>query len=73
MTERPKKIEALVIHDSERDNLRISWDEEDGFVFLFTPDMKDPFPHFHVELTNDEAVQLCSFLDNRLGELEVKA
>lgn len=55
------KIEQ--IKDTEIDNLSVSWDEEDGFVLLFTPDMEDTAEHFHIELTNDEAWALADFIN----------
>jgi hypothetical protein len=64
--------EGIIIRDHERDNLRIGWDEEDGFVLLFTPDMTNTNTHYHVELTEDEAVQLSLFLNKKLRELGMK-
>ncbi len=64
--------EAITIRDRVRDNLQISWDEEDGFVFLFTPDMESTITHYHVELTEDEAMQLGLFLNRKLQELGIK-
>ncbi len=66
------KVEAIIIRDSQRDNLHISWDEEDEFVFLFTPDMENTNNHYHVELTEDQATRLSSFLNKKLDELAVK-
>jgi hypothetical protein len=54
--------EAVIIRNSKRDNLQISWDEEDGFMLLFTPDMADTDNHFHVELTDNEATRLSLFV-----------
>ncbi len=64
--------EAITIRDRVRDNQQISWDEEDGFVFLFTPDMENTITHYHVELTEDEAMQLGLFLNRKLQELGIK-
>ena len=61
------------IKDGAFNNLQISWDQEDGFVMLFTPDMADPFPHYHIELARDEAEQLALFLSKKLGELSENA
>ena len=60
------------IRDTARDNLYIGWDDEDGFVMLFTPNMTDPFPHYHIELTKDAAELLTSFLNKKLKELSEK-
>lgn len=61
------------IRDAERDNLYIGWDEEDGFVFLCTPDMKNTDNHYHIELSEDEAMQLGLFLKRKLEELTKKS
>jgi len=42
-------FEAMIIKDQVRNNLHISWDEADGFVLLFTPDMKNTDNHYHVD------------------------
>ena len=55
------------IRDTERDNLYIGWDDEDGIVMLFTPDMDN-----HVELNEDQATRLALFLNMKLGELAAK-
>lgn len=60
------------IRDTERDNLYIGWDDEDGFVMLFTPDMDNTGNHYHVELSEDQAMQLALFLNKKLGELAAK-
>lgn len=65
-------VEAIIIRGSRRDNLHISWDDEDGFVMLFTPDMADTGKHYHVELSEEQATRLSSFLNRKLGELEQK-
>ena len=54
------------IRDTEKDNLYISWDDEDGFVFLFTPDMNNTNIHYHIELDNDLAARLILFLKKKL-------
>jgi len=60
------------IRDTEHDNLYIGWDEEDGFVLLFTPDMANTDTHYHVELTDDEATRLSLFMNKKLDELALK-
>ena len=60
------------IRDTERDNLYIGWDEEDGFVFLFTPTMKNTDNHYHIELTEDGAMQPSLFLSRKLEEIKVE-
>ena len=65
-------LEVEFICNTERNNLQISWDDEDGFVLLFTPDMGDTGNHYHVELSEDEATRLSSFLNKKLGELRLK-
>ncbi len=69
MKSRPSNIVAEIIRDTERDNLQISWDDEDGFVLLFTPDMADTMKHYHVELSQEQATRLSVFLDKKLAEL----
>lgn len=66
------KVETEIISDTERDNLRISWDDEDGFVFLFTPDMGNTDTHYHIELSKEDAARLGLFLNKKLDELTVK-
>lgn len=61
--------EAVIIRNSQRDNLQISWDEEDGFILLFTPNIADTGNHYHVELTEVEATRLSLFVRKKLGEL----
>lgn len=63
------KVEVEIIRDFKRDNLHISWDEEDGFVMLFTPDMGDTNVHYHVELDLDQASKLSEFLNKKLEEI----
>ena len=58
------------IRDTERDNLYIGWDDEDGFVMLFTPSMKNTDIHYHVELNEKQAMRLSSFLNKKLSELK---
>ncbi len=65
-------MEAIVIRKNRRDNLHISWDESDGFVFLFTPDMENTDNHYHIELTDRQAMRLSSFLNKKLEELNTK-
>ena len=65
-------MNALIIRDSQRDNLQISWDDEDGFVLLFTPDTAITATHYHVELSKDEATRLGLFLNKKLEELDIK-
>ena len=60
------------IRDTERDNLHIGWDDDDGFVMLFTPDMNNTGIHYHVELSAHQATQLALFLNKKLGELAAK-
>ena len=60
------------IRDTERDNLYIGWDDEDGFVFLFTPDMGNTDTHYHIELSTKSAARLGLFLNKKLEELAVK-
>ena len=57
------------IRDTERDNLYIGWDDEDGFVMLFTPSMKNTDTHYHIELSVDEATALKVFLEKKLVEI----
>ncbi len=57
------------IRDTERDNLYIGWDEEDGFVMLFTPSMKNTDTHYHIELSAKKAEKLSWFLRNKLEQL----
>ena len=57
------------IRDTERDNLYIGWDAEDGFVMLFTPTMLNTDQHYHIELSVDEATRLKSFLEKKLAEI----
>ena len=57
------------IRDTERDNLYIGWDDEDGFVMLFTPTMLNTDTHYHVELSEEEAVKLASFIEKKLFSL----
>lgn len=70
MEEKPYNIEAIILRDTERDNLHISWDDEDGFVLFFTPDMQNASNHYHVELTGDQATRLSSFLNKKLSEIQ---
>jgi len=65
-------FEAIVIKDEARNNLHVSWDAEDGFILLLTPDMKNTGNHYHVELTEDEAMQLGLFVNRKLQELGTK-
>ena len=67
-----RDFEAITICESIRNNLRISWEEEDGFLFLFTPDMENTDNHYHIELTEDEAMQLSLFLNKKLEDLGIK-
>jgi hypothetical protein len=46
----------------EVDNLSVSWEAEEGFVMLFTPDMNDKMEHHHIELSKEEAFKLAAFL-----------
>ncbi len=62
-------MESVVLRKSRRNNLHISWDESDGFVFLFTPDMENIWNHYHIELSEKQATRLSSFLSKKLGEL----
>lgn len=57
------------IRDTEYDNLYIGWDEEDGFVMLFTPTMRNTDTHYHIELSVEEATRLKTFLDTKLLEI----
>lgn len=57
------------IRDTEYNNLYIGWDDEDGFVFLFTPDMGNTDTHYHIELTEDQATQLALFLNKKLAKI----
>ncbi len=57
------------IRDTERDNLYIGWDDEDGFVMLFTPTMLNTDTHYHIELSEEEAIKLASFIEKKLFEL----
>lgn len=57
------------IRDTERDNLYIGCDDEDGFVMLFTPDMTNTDTHYHVELSEDRATRLARFLNRKLEEV----
>ena len=57
------------IRDTERDNLYVSWDDEDGFVMLFTPSMKNTDTHYHIELSVDGATRLKAFLEKKLVEI----
>ena len=57
------------IKDGPRNNLQISWDDEDGFVMLFTPDLADKSTHYHVELNDAQAIQLSEFLRKKLEEI----
>ena len=57
------------IRDTERDNLYIGWDDEDGFVMLFTPSMKNTDIHYHVELSLDQATRLMRYLNKQLFEI----
>ncbi len=63
-------MEAVVVRKNRRDNLHISWDESDGFVLLFTPDMENIWNHYHVELNEKQAIRLSSFLNRKLSELK---
>jgi hypothetical protein len=56
------KVKIAEIKETEVDNLSISWDEEDGFVLLFTPYMDNKMEHFHIELTDKEAWALEDFI-----------
>ena len=60
------------IKNGARNNLQISWDEEDGFVCLLTPHMDNTDIHYHIELSQDEAKQLSLFLNKKLFELRAK-
>lgn len=60
------------IKTSKRDNLRISWDDEDGFILLFTPDMGNTDIHYHILLSDVEAKQLSSFIEKKLFELRAE-
>ncbi|MBX3288839.1 MAG: hypothetical protein KF855_05780 [Acidobacteria bacterium] len=57
------------IRDTERDNLYIGWDDEDRFVILFTPSMKNTDIHYHVGLSVDEASRLMRYLEKKLFEI----
>lgn len=59
------------IRDTRRDNLYIGWDEEDGFVFLFTPDMENTGNHYHIELSENQSIRLCLFLNRKLEILGI--
>ena len=62
-------FESTVIKDEVRNNLHVSWEEEDGFLLFFTPDMENTDNHYHIELTEDESLQLALFLNRKLEEL----
>ena len=57
------------IRDTERDNLYIGWDEEDGFVMLFTPTMSNTDIHYHIELSLDQVKRLSRYLDKQVFEI----
>lgn len=57
------KVAIEQIRDTEVDNLSVSWDEEDGFMMLFTPYMDDKMNHFHIELSTEQAAKLKEFLE----------
>lgn len=38
---------------------------------FFTPDMENTDNHYHIELTEDEAMQLGLFLNRKLEELRI--
>ncbi|MGB7210427.1 MAG: hypothetical protein WBD27_17370 [Pyrinomonadaceae bacterium] len=71
---RTKYLESVnyvgtTIRDDDRDNLQISWDEEDGFILFFTPDMGNTDNHYHIELDRDQVFQLSEFLRKKLEEI----
>lgn len=72
MNERPYNHNAIVVKDSRHNNLHIGWDDEDGFVMLFTPDMENTSDHYHIELSEKEAAKLTLFLEKKLVELRAK-
>ncbi|MEQ1922356.1 MAG: hypothetical protein ABL952_07590 [Pyrinomonadaceae bacterium] len=57
-----------IICDRTLDHLHIGWDD-DGFVFLFTPDMSDTSNHYHIEMNEEQALRLRDFLNKKLLEL----
>lgn len=68
----PYNMEAIVLRKNRRNNLHISWDESDGFVFLFTQDMENTGNHYHIKLTDKQAMRLSTFLNGKLEELGTK-
>lgn len=49
----------------------MSWDDEEGFEMLFTPDMDNTDNHCHVELSDNQAMQLALFLNKKLEEIRL--
>lgn len=50
------------IKDTNFDNISISYDDDDGMMMLFTPDMTDTSEHYHIQFNCDDAMKMRDFI-----------
>lgn len=79
-SELKEKYKVTEIVPDNRDNLSISMDYDDDWdevqqrfaVMLFTPDMNDTTEHWHIQLDDNQAKKLHSWLGDFLNMKGIK-